>query len=124
MVPALDRAVAILPLGDQCHDRVRRRGIELGAVRIGETSLVPRILDDRQLHPQTDAEIGNAVLARMANRLDLAFDAALAKSTRHYDRVHSLEAVDTIAFHGFGIEVMNGDLAAGVNAGMGQRFRQ
>src|SRR5438105_24531 len=124
MVPALDRAVAILPLGDQCHYRVRRRGIELGAVRVGETSLVPRILDDRQLHPQTDAEIGNAVLARMANRLDLAFDAALAKSTRHYDRVHSLEAVDTIAFHGFGIEVMNGDLAAGVNAGVGQRFRQ
>ena len=85
---------------------------------------MPRIFDDRQLHSQANAEIGNAVLARMANRLDLALDAALAESARHQDRVHALEAVDTVAFHGFGIEVMNGDLAAGVNAGVGQRFRQ
>src|ERR1700674_520776 len=50
MIATLDRAVAVLPLGDQRHHRVRRRGIELGAVRVGEAGLVPRILDDRQLH--------------------------------------------------------------------------
>src|SRR5207237_143197 len=124
MARKLDRPVAILPLGDQRHYRVRRCGIELGAVRIGEASLVPRIFDDRQLHSQANAEIGNAVLARMANRLDLALDAALAESARHQDRVHALEAVDTVAFHGFRIEVMNGALAAGVNAGVGQRVAQ
>src|ERR1700686_411252 len=123
MVAALDRPVAILPLGDQRHHRVRRRGIELGAVGVGEARLVPRIFDDRQLHAQTNAEIGNAVLARVANRLDLALDATLPESARHQNRVHALEAVDAVAFHRFGIDVVNGDLAAGVNTGVRQCLR-
>src|SRR5204863_6847720 len=98
-----DRAVAVLPLGDQRHYRVWRRGVELGAVGVGEAGLVPRILDDRKLHPQANAEIGNAVLARVPNRLDLPLDAALAESARHQYRVHALEAIDAVAIHNLGI---------------------
>ena len=124
VIATLDRAVAVLPLGDQRHYRVRRRGVELGAVGVGKARLVTRILDDRQLHPQANAEIGNAVLARVPNRPDLALDAALAESARHQNRVHALEAIDAVAIHSLGIHIMNGDLAAGVNAGVDQRLGQ
>src|SRR6266496_5152505 len=82
----LDRAVAVLPLGDQRDDRMRRRRLEFGAVRVGETGLVPRILDHRELHAEADAEVRNIVLAGVADRLDLAFDAALAEAARDEDR--------------------------------------
>ena len=52
---------------------------------------VARVLDDRDLHAEADAEIGHAALARVAHGLDLALDAALAEAARHQDRVHALE---------------------------------
>ena len=82
-----DGSVAVLPFGDECDDRMRRIGIELGAVGVGEPRLVPCILDHRELHAEADSQIGNPVLARVADRLDLAFDAAFAEASRHQDRV-------------------------------------
>jgi hypothetical protein len=87
----LDAAVAVLPLGDQRDDRVRRVGIELGRVRVRERRAVARVLDHGELHAEADAEVRDAVLARVADRLDLAFDAALAEAARHEDRVHAGE---------------------------------
>src|SRR6266542_4881652 len=67
-----DRAVMILPFGNERDDRMRRIGIELGAVGVGKACHVARKFDHRELHAETDTEIWNAVLAREANRGDLA----------------------------------------------------
>ena len=61
--------------------------VELGAVRAGQAGDVARELDRRDLHAQADAEVRHLVLARVADRRDLAFDAALAEAARHQDRV-------------------------------------
>src|SRR5262249_21453705 len=86
----LDRTVAVLPLGDERYDRVRRVGIELRTVRVGEPRLVSGVLDDGELHAEADTEIWDAGLARVADRLDLAFHATLAKPAGDEDRVHAL----------------------------------
>src|SRR5690349_8440034 len=70
----------IEPLRDECNDRMRRRAIELGAVRILESEHVTPVFDAGELHAETDAEVRNLVLARVANRGDLAFDAPLAEA--------------------------------------------
>ena len=44
-------------------------------------------LDHRALHAQADAEERNAALAGVADRLDLAFDAALAEAAGNEDAV-------------------------------------
>ena len=119
-----DRAIAILPFGNERDHRMRGRRVEFGAVSVGESRLVPRILDHRELHAKTDAKIRHAVLARVANRRDLAFDAALAESARHENRVDASEAIHTFALHGFGVDVLDLHPAAGVDAGVRQRFRQ
>ena len=82
-------AVAVLPLVDQRDHRVRRRGVELGAVGVGQAGHVARVFDRRHLHAQADAEVGHAVLARVLRGDDLAFDAALAEAAGHQDRVEA-----------------------------------
>src|SRR6266540_5446060 len=91
----LDRAVAVLPLRDERDDRMRRVEIELGAVRAGEPRLVACELDHGELHAEADAQIRHAVLPRVLDCLDLAFDAALAEAAGHEHRVHSAQRVDT-----------------------------
>src|SRR5438552_207841 len=76
-----DGSVLVLPFGNECHHRMRRIEIELGAVGVGEPRLVPRILDHRELHAEANPQIGNPVLARIADRFDLALDSALAKTS-------------------------------------------
>ena len=61
-------AVAILPFADQRDHRVRRMAVELGAVGVRQAGLVARVFDRRDLHAQADAEVGNAVLARVLRR--------------------------------------------------------
>ena len=62
---------------------MRRFGVELGAIGVGKSRLMPRKFDHRQLHAQTDAEVGDFVLARIANGCDLSFHAALAEAAGH-----------------------------------------
>ena len=114
----LDRAVAVLPFGHQRDHRMRRVGVELGAVGVGEAATCARVLDHRELHAQADAEIRDLVLARVADRLDLAFDAALAEPARHEHRVHALQAIDAVALDRFGVDVVDVDPAARVDAGV------
>src|SRR5215472_2151855 len=81
----------ILPLGNERNDRVGRGAVELGAVGVAEAERVAAELDDRHLHAEADPEVGHAVLARVAYRLDLALDAALAETARHQNRIHVLQ---------------------------------
>src|SRR3954447_18160747 len=65
---------------------------ELCRIRSGQPGEMPRRLDDRHLHPETDAEIRHLPLARETHRLDFPLRAALAKAPGHEDRVDILKA--------------------------------
>jgi hypothetical protein len=93
-VAALDLPGAVEPLADQRHHRMRRLGVELGAVGAFEAADVPRELDGSELHAQADAEVGHAVFARIADGGHLALGAALAEAAGHQDRIHLLERGD------------------------------
>src|ERR1051326_6606633 len=120
----LDAAGAVEPLGDERDHRVRRVGVELGAVRAGEAADVARELDRGELHAEADAQIRHAVLARVADRRHLALGAALAEAAGHEDRVHALEAGGPLALDLLGVEVVNVDFGPGVDAGVAQRLVQ
>src|SRR5437773_150621 len=118
-----DPAGAVEPLGDQRDHRMRRVGIELGAVRASEARHVARIFDGGELHAKADAEVRYAVLARVTDRAHLALGAALAEAAGHQDRVHLLEAAEAgVLLQLFRVEVMDVDLRAGVDAGVLQRL--
>ena len=106
------RALLVLPLGDQRDDRMRRGAVELGAVRALEPGDVARELDDRELHAEADAEVRHAVLARVAHRLDLALDAALAEAAGHQDRVHAAQAVGAVLLDVGGLDELDVDARA------------
>src|SRR5262249_61082669 len=80
----------ILPFGDERDHRIGCGAIELGAVGIAEPERGAAELDDRHLHAKADTEVGYALLAGIAHRLDLALDAALPEATRHQRRPHAL----------------------------------
>ena len=105
LVAPLDLPVGVLPFGDERDHRMRRVGVELRAVRALEPGLVPRELDDRELHAQADAEVRQALLARVLDRPDLALDAALAEAARHQDRVDALQRADALALDRLGVDV-------------------
>ena len=77
-----------------------------------EPCTIARVFDDRELHAEADAQIRHLVLARVADRLDLAFDAALAEAARHQDRVHAFQTARPLALDHFGIDVVNVDARA------------
>src|ERR1700737_5020735 len=105
-IAALDRSVAVLPLGDQRDHRMRRIGLEFGAVRIREAGFMPGILDDGELHAEANAQTRNAVFARVAYRLDLALDPALPDPAGHEHGVDSLQHVDAVALDRLRIDVL------------------
>ena len=82
------------------------------------------VFDDRHLHPQADAEVRHAVLARVAHRLDLALDAALAEAARHQDRVHILEHLHAVLLDVGGLDVVDVDARAALQAAVHQRLVQ
>ncbi len=63
------------------------RGVELARVGLGPADHVARELDGRDLHAEAQPEVGNAALARVAHRRDLALDAALAETAGHQHAV-------------------------------------
>src|SRR4030095_1587063 len=70
-------------LGQQVDHVVRRRGIELGGIGALEPAHVARVLDHRALHAEADPEIGHALLARVADGLDLPLDAPAPEAAGH-----------------------------------------
>src|SRR5699024_5620964 len=72
----------------------------------GKPGPVARELDDRHLHAKTDTEIGDALLPRIARRLDLALDAAFSESAGYQHRVGTLQQHGTI-----GLDLLRIDVA-------------
>ena len=73
---------------------------------------VARELDHHGLHAQADAEVRDLVLARVADGVEHAFDAALAEAARHQDAVESLELPlrSSRPVHAFGLDPVDVDL--------------
>ena len=69
----------LLLLRQQVDDREGRLGVELGRVGPFHPGDVTGELGDRDLHPEADAEIRDALHARDPRRLDLPLDPALPK---------------------------------------------
>src|SRR3546814_16163220 len=91
-------------------------------MRARQAADIARVLDHRDLHAETDAEIRNVVLARIARRHDLAFNAALTEAARPEDRVHALQDARRFGFDRFGFYVAYLDARAGLQTGVTQRF--
>ena len=98
--------------------------VEFSAVGVFESEHVAAEFDARELHPETDAEIGNLVFARPAHRGDLAFDAALAEAAGHEDGVHARERMGAVFLDVGGLDVVHVDARARLHAGVGQRLVQ
>ena len=84
-------ALHILLLGHEVHHGKGRLGIELGRRGPGHAGRVAREHAYGSLQPQADAQVGNALLARVASRGDLALEGALAETARHEDAVHAAQ---------------------------------
>src|SRR5207244_2924709 len=59
--------VDALQLAELEDDAMRGARIELGGIGIGQTADVARVFDHEGLHPETDAEIRDLLLTRVAN---------------------------------------------------------
>src|SRR5947209_1079813 len=122
-VAALDAAVAVLPFGHERDHRVRRVAVEFRAVRAREPDDVARELDHRELHPQTNTEVRDLVLARVLDHLHHAFHAALAETARNEYRVHAFqERADSVLLDRLRIHVTDVDSPARVDPGCDERL--
>src|SRR5882762_5828768 len=98
-------------LGQEIDHEVRRAGGELGRVGALQAAHGPCELDHGTLHAETDAEVRHALLARVAHRLDLALDAAVAEAPWHQDAVDLGEvgggavALDVLGVHPYDVDL-------------------
>ena len=72
-------------VGHQGNDRVLRGLGEFGGIGVLPAQHMAGELDDRHLHAQADAEIGDVVLTRIAAGGDHALDAPVAEAAGHQD---------------------------------------
>src|SRR6266513_3510035 len=85
---------------------VRRLVVELRRVRADHAADVARELDRRALHTEADAEVGDALLARVAERAQLPFHAAGAETGTDQDTVDAGElAVVALLLERLGVDV-------------------
>src|SRR5699024_7385910 len=75
-ITMLGRAGTVLPFLDQRDHGMRRAGLEFGRMRAGKPGHVAREFDHRDLHAETNAEIGYAPRAGKSRGENLAFDPA------------------------------------------------
>src|SRR5690606_30633395 len=120
----LDRALLVLPLGDQRKHRTRGRAIELRGVRTLESGDIAGVLDDGELHPEADSEIRDGALARIADRLNLAVHAALAEAPGHQHRIHAFQAADAMLLDVCRLDELDVHAGARAQAGVIQRLGQ
>src|SRR5256714_1622392 len=102
---------------------VRRLVVELGRVRADHAADVARELDRRALHAQADAEVGDALLARVADGAQLPFHAAGAEAGADQDAVDAGElAVVALLLERLGVDVDDAHLHVVGDAAVRQGF--
>ena len=93
-------------------------------MRIRQIRHVAGILNNSNLHTQTNPQIRNLVFTRILNCQDFPFDTTLAKATWHQNGMHAFKYLRTMNFHVTGIDVFDIDLGTRLNTGMTDRFDQ
>ena len=93
-------------------------------MRLAESEHVARELDNRDLHTETNSEVGDFVCAGIIDGRNLALDAAAAESARHQYRIELFECVDAVGLDRIGIDLDDVDPGTGVHPGMRERFIQ
>jgi hypothetical protein len=100
------RALRRHPFGDDADHRLVGRA-KFGRTGIGDPGGVARAFDAGHLHAEADAEEGYLAFAGKADRRDLPFGAALARSAGHENAVHRFEMRGDLAvvlFEQFGVD--------------------
>ena len=74
--------------------RLRRElaGVRLLAAQCGSSGL-----DDHHLHPQAEAQVGDALSAGQPRSLDLSLEPSLAEAAGHDDAVHASQRTQIAA---------------------------
>src|SRR5215467_948119 len=117
--------VDALQLAELENHAVRGGGIELGRIGALEAADVAGVLDHHGLHAKADAEVRNLVLARVADGVDHAFDAALAEPTGHQDAIVRIQGALRVGRRdAFGFNPVDVDLQLVRQAAVQQRFLQ
>src|SRR5579864_4210589 len=87
---------------------MRRTGIEFGGIGVHQAAHIARILNHQGLHAQADAEVRHLALARVANRVEHAVDAALAEAARNQDAIVALQLpLPVRPHHALGFDPVN-----------------
>ena len=115
-------AVFRLPFVNQGDHGVRRFQIEFGGIGAFQPGHVARVFNQRNLHAQANAQIGNAVFAGKLRRLDFAFHAARTETAGHQHRIKFFQAACTVFFNVFAVDIGNLHIGLRVNARVFQRF--
>src|SRR6185437_5370331 len=106
-------------------DPVRRCGIELSRIGIGETTNIAGKFNHHGLHAKTDSEVGNAVFASAANRIEHAGYAPLTESARNENTVKPAQVSPAIRpLHLLRFDPFNIDPSLMRNSGVQQSFFQ
>ena len=86
-VATLHPPLPVLPFRDETHDRMSRGGVELSAVSPCQTADIAGKFNHGELHPQADAQIGDARLAGVPNGRNFSFHTPTAKTPWNQDGV-------------------------------------
>ena len=114
----------VLLLGHQVDHRVLGGLGEFGAVSVGHTGHVTGVLDDRQLHAQADAKIGDVVLPGIAGRANHALDAPVAEAAGHDDAVAAGQPCgDVLIGELFGVDPVDVHVDAALVAAVEEALR-
>ena len=118
LAAAFDIAGGRAPFGDQADHRMFAALVVLGGVGVGQVQHVARVIDHRRLHAVADAEVRDAVFARVTRGQHLALEAAIAEAARHEDAVDAFQRLAAVLLDVVRIPSTSGARAC---AGAGRR---
>ena len=110
-------------IGHEVDDGMLAFGVELRRVRVLDPENVAGIFDDRDLHPEADAEVRNIVLAGITAGKHLAFDPSSAESAGDDYAVRAVQPRRNILFgERFGVHPIDLDFRARLVAAVRERL--
>ena len=115
-------AAFVDPFGDEGDHGFLAAIAPFGAAGIFDAEDVTRVFDDSELHAEADAEVGDAVFARVLHGADFAADAAVTEASRYDDTVHTFQQRHALPVQVFGIDVADVHRVAAADAGVVERF--
>ena len=107
----------------QKDDGMRRALVKFGAVSMLEAAGIPGKVDRRDLHAETDPEVGNPIFPCVAGRGNLTLDTPVAEAPRDEDRGDSIKVFrGSVLFNVTGVDPDDIDLGVIGRSRMGEGF--